>query len=137
MCYNITMSTKKHKTSFRIKLNTCLFIIAALAFFALTCIGVTRAQGYIAGMPSVVDAPGLCMDNDHTNAYICGFDIDENGDYLPATDGEELIYFVQQGRSITYMNGLATIVAIKIIGSIATIASFLGGLVYWIHNRGK
>ena len=131
------MSIKKHKTSFRIKLNTCIFVIAAIIFFALTCVGFIRANAYISGMPSVVDAPGLCMDDDDTNAYICGFGEDENGSPLPATEDETIIYFVQQGRGITFLSGLATIVAIKVVGSIATIASLLGGLIYWIHNRGK
>ena len=130
------MSTKKSNS--RVLINTGILILMSVIFGALTFCGVSKIQSVSKNFQGVTNAPALCFDETHTDedgyktldgAYIC----DKNGAEASSSAQSLFVYDKLAQYSILRSNDL--VVAITTIGSILTVASLLGAVVYLNHNR--
>ncbi len=135
-------TTKRIKRPLRIKLNTGLFVIAAIIFAAITFCAATwvaEMNESISGHRHITNQPALCFDAvenddgtiDRDNGHVCNSGTEET-----ATDPQVLTMFLHeeilfaQDQSATNAS-----VAIVAIGSLFTVASLIGAIIYWNHNK--
>ena len=141
----------------RVLVNTGLLTLMAIVFAVVTGLGIWQLKTYQDSLTSdaVSDGPNLCyrdqtvkMDSSERTlerAYICSTEPDD-GDYqsgevinmteLNSTKDYTLFLF---GRSTFY--AVSTFYGLEIVlfamGSMLTLGSLIGALVYYIHNRGN
>ena len=139
------MKTKNNKMPARAKINTGLFIILAIILGVMTFCGASKLQMFGRNFRGISDAPALCYDEDtykSSNAsiiedtYPCLTQTDEDGNNLPATSQKEHTMFLW--NQTTFSGGVLTnelLVLLVSIGSMLTLTSFVGGIIYWNHNR--
>jgi len=139
------MATKTNRTKTRVCVNTGLFIIAAILFVIVAFCGTQRIGVYQRSMVGISDAPGLCFDseayekNNHEviqDAYPCKTEIDENGENIPADSQNDQTMFLYDRMSLVgSLTSIEIQAAIMTIGCLLSMASFIGGIIYWNHNR--
>lgn len=137
------MKTKTNKTGMRVKVNTGLFVVAAILFMVMAFCGAQRLRVYQRSMVGISDAPGLCFDSERyynnetiENAFPCKTEVDENGDNIPADSQNDQTMFLYDRMSlIGSLTSVEMMAIIMIIGSLFSVASLMGGIIYWNHNR--
>lgn len=141
--------TKKSKTDARIKVNTCLLLILSVLFGAMTCCGISRIRAFniSATAFTISDGPGLCRYDGadpkdlgfmREEVYLCSLEHDEDGNYVEVTDVKDHTLYLN--NKITFASEIISAqlkTILCIIGSMFTIASLIGTIVYWNHNRGR
>ena len=139
------MKAKSVKTPTRVKVNTGLFILLAIVLGAMTYCGASKLKMFSKNFRGISDAPGLCYDEDtykKSNAsivedtYPCSTQSDENGNPLPATSDNDYAMFLYDHT--TFSGAILSnelIILVTTIGSMLTLASLAGGIIYWNHNR--
>ncbi len=134
------MATKNNKTSARVMINTCLFILMAIAFGAITLCGVNKLDAFRKSLVGISDAPALCYDeelykkNNGTviqDTYPCI----ENGTEEATSQRDHTMLLYDKINFTATVNAELNDILLITIGSMMTLASFVGGIVYWNHNR--
>lgn len=129
---------KNEKFKNRVRLNTWLLALLTIIIPILTLLGAQKLYMYSKNFIKVSDAPGLCYDEKKLdnkskvieNAYPCIQD-----DIPVATDNENVIFLYDQINFTATVHFREMLIVLLAIGSFATIASFVGTIIYWNHNR--
>lgn len=136
----------KSKSNIRVKVNTAILVLCAAVFGAMTCSGVKQLDKLRVSLNGVSDAPALCYDEEKYNAnadyrviegtYPCLLETDENGENVPAESPRDVAMFIYDRVSLTSsMLSTELDVVVVAIGSMFTVASLAGAVVYYNHNR--
>lgn len=143
------IKAKRPRTSTRIKVNTCLLLLLTVLFGAMTCFGISRIRAFniSATAFTISDGPGLCrydgadpkdLEFMREEVYLCSLEHDEDGNYVEVTDVKDHTLYLN--NKITFASEIISAqlkTILCIIGSMFTIASLIGTIVYWNHNRGR
>ncbi|MBQ2660043.1 hypothetical protein IJF86_01300 [Candidatus Saccharibacteria bacterium] len=139
------MKTKNIKTPARVKVNTGLFVVLAVILGVMTFCGVNKLQMFGRNFRGITDAPALCYDEDAyrssdksiiKDTYPCLTQIDEDGNNLPATSQNDHTMFLYNQNSFYGTVLTNELLALMVtVGGMLTLASFVGGIIYWNHNR--
>lgn len=138
--------TKKPKTSARVKVNTCLLLLLAVLFGVLTWCGTSRIMAHGRGHSAFIatdDNPGICFEEEsdfingppttRKGAHVC---ITEEDGRVHATDINDYTMFLNERVSFTAtIESMQLAIVLFTIGLMSTIASLIGAIVYWNHNR--
>lgn len=137
---------KKPKTNLRVAINTCIFILISLCFGLLTCRGVQHLQLSSKHYLSIIDSPNLCFEKSKTDdggnrsvqgAYLCSSkttNADHKNEHLTNSEDQTLFLYNKLAFS-SLMRSNDLMILLVTIGSMFTIASLAGGVIYWIHNK--
>ncbi len=134
------MAIKNNKTSARVMINTGLFILIAIAFAAMTFCGINKLDMSRRNLVGISDAPALCYDeelykkNNGTviqDTYPCI----ENGTEEVTSQRDHTMFLYDKINFTATVNSQQNDILLITIGSMMTIASFVGGIIYWNHNR--
>lgn len=138
----------KQKTSGRVIFNTCLLALMTIIFGVMTYCGASKIVLYSKNHSAMVasDSPALCFEEEidlgddvapiRNGGYICSSMVDENNKPIRLTDIDDYAMFFSDRISFT-----ATIESVQLeillctIGSMLTLASLIGAIIYWNHNR--
>lgn len=121
----------------------------AVFFGAMTCYGVSWLRNFniSATAFTISDGPNLCRRSettldDHTfyldDVYLCSLKHDEDGKFIELSDTEDYVFYLN--NQITFASGINSAqlkVVLCVIGSISTVASLMGAIIYWNHNRSR
>ncbi len=134
------MATKSSKTSARVAINTGLLILMAIVFGIMTFCGVSKLDASRKNLVGISDAPALCYDeelykkNDGTviqDTYPCVM----NGTEEATSQKDHTMFLYDKINFSATINSQQNDILLITIGSMFTIVSFIGGIVYWNHNR--
>ena len=132
----------KTKSNAKVSVITGLFILAALIFCLITIQGVWRLNQYDKNLHTAVsDAPGLCYDESNNgtireNSYPCYTYTDASGRNAEVDDDNDRAMFLYD--KIVFMGKTQTMqmrVVMVVIGSILSVASLFGAVIYSCHNK--
>ena len=139
------MAIKNNKTQTRVYVNTGLFMLAAILFVVVAFCGAQRIGVYQRSMSGITDAPGLCFDseayekNNHEviqDAYPCKTEVDENGNNIPAdSQNDQTMFLYDRVSLIGSLTSVEIQAMIMTSGCLLSTAGFVGGIIYWNHNR--
>lgn len=140
--------SKDKKTSARVIVNSCLLLLMTITLGLMTYCGVSKIALYSKNHSAMVasDSPALCFEEEidlgddvapiRNGGYICSSMVDENNKPIRLTDADDYAMFFSDRISFT-----ATIESVQLeillctIGSMLTLASLIGTIIYWNHNR--
>ena len=132
----------KTKSSAKVSVITGLFILAALIFCLITIQGVWRLNQYDKNLHTTVsDAPGLCYDESNNgmirdNSYPCYTYTDASGRMAEVDDDNDRAIFLYDKITFTSMTQTMQLRVVMItICSMFSVASLLGGIIYFCHNK--
>lgn len=145
---------QKTKTNPRVIVNSCLLLLMAMVFGILTCRGLFWIRNFNIGATAMTisDAPSLCRYNETyeekvnpqktefymDEIYLCSLEHDENDNNVEVSDGKSYTMYLNNAiTAASEFNSAQFKVVICVIGSIATIASLVGAVIYWNHNRAR
>lgn len=140
---------RKLRTSARVKVNSCLLLFMAVVFGLMTCRGLFWLRNFnrSATYATISDGPGLCrydgadpkdLEFMREEVYLCSLEHDENGNYVEVTDVKDHTLYLN--NKITFASEIISAqlkTILCIIGSMFTIVSLVGAIVYWNHNRSR
>ena len=134
------MATKNNKTSTRVKINAGLLILMAIMFGVITFCGVNELARFRKNLIGISDAPALCFDeelyekNDGTviqDTYPCVL----NGTEEATSQRDHTMFLYDKINFTATINSYQNDILLVAVGSMMTIASLVGAVVYWNHNR--
>ncbi len=134
------MVTKNNRTPGRVYINTGLLVLMAIVFGVITFCGVNELDAYRKNLVGISDAPGLCYDeelyrkNNGTviqDTYPCI----ENGTEEATSQRDHTMFLYDRVSFTATVNSQQNDILLIAIGSMMTLASFVGAIVYWNHNR--
>ena len=134
------MATKNNKTSARVMINTGLFIVMAIILGVISFCGVNKLEMFRKNLVGISDSPALCYDeelykkNNGTviqDTYPCI----ENGTEEATSQRDHTMFLYDKINFTATVNSQQNDILLITIGSMMTIASFVGGIIYWNHNR--
>lgn len=82
------------------------------------------------------DFTGVKMPQNREGAYICSSEYDEDNNPVRVSDAEDYVFYLNNHIIFNSMREsieLSTIMCM--LGLMATIASLIGTIIYWNHNR--
>ena len=141
----------------RVLVNTGLLTLMAIVFAVVTGLGIWQLKTYQNSLTSdtVSDGPSLCyrnqtieMDSSERTlerAYICSTEPDDgdyqSGDIINMTelnsDKDYTLFLFGRNTFYTVSIFYAFEIVLFAVGSMLTLASLMGALIYYIHNRGN
>ena len=135
------MSIKKNSTSsVRVKINTLLFVIAAVVFSVASYYGASLFKD---GTIEITHVPGVCWDDvgkgddkSTENEYICLPKVGEDGKNIAvSSDNEYALFLYDQSQFSRAMETEHAQTIVMFVGNIFAVASLFGAVIYWNHNR--
>ena len=134
------MVTKTNKSSARVMINTSLFIIMAIVFGIMTFCGLNKLETFRKSLIGISDAPALCFNEDLyeknngtviQDAYPCNL----NGTEEATSQRDHTMFLYDKINFTATVNSQQNDILLTTIGGMMTIASFIGAIIYWNHNR--
>ena len=134
----------KNTSRTKVRFITGLFILATLIFSLITIQGLWKINQYGKNFQSVSDAPGLCYDEQKTddnsvireNSYLCYTYPDNSGKFAEVNDDDDrAIFLFDRMTLIATTQTMQLRVVTVTISSIMSVASLLGTVIYFCHNR--
>lgn len=134
------MATKNNKSSARVCINAGLLVLMAIAFGIITFCGVNKLDASRKNLVGISDAPALCYNeelykkNNGTviqDTYPCV----ENGTEEATSQRDHTMFLYDRISLTATVNSQQNDILLIAIGSMMTIASLIGAIVYWNHNR--
>lgn len=94
------------------------------------------------------DRPGICFEEESnfengrpttvTGAYVCLMETNENHERIRAKEPNDFAMYLDDRITFSaVIDSLEKAITLGIIGSMFTLSTLIGAIVYWNHNRGR
>lgn len=128
------------KSNVAVLINTIILVVMGAFFVFVTIGGADKVYEYSRNIVTNSDAPALCFEKETSSSndggYVCSTQIDENGKQRELTSNKDYAMFLQNQIHASDTNRAMELrVVIYVVGILATAASWVGAVIYWIHNR--